>query len=463
MILPKETIAAISTPLGEAGIGIVRMSGENAIPILKLVFRTPTGNPLPSPESHRVYYGRVVDPASGAMIDEVIVTVMKSPRSFTKEDVVEINCHSGPVVLKKILLCLIRNGARPAEPGEFSKRAFLNGRLDLIQAEALADLIHSKSEKGWEVSLNHLNGSLSRTVAQIQNRLVEISAMLEVSLDFPDEELEVVEDGPLFAGIRDCEREVADLVASYQRGRVLRDGVHITLTGRPNVGKSSLMNALLEENRVIVSPYPGTTRDTIEESVLLDGFAVKLIDTAGLREVEEEVEKLGVERSYRAIEDSDVVVFVFDGSEPLTEEDRSLLTRFRLDDRAVFVVNKCDRELRIELDSIRDAIGVRTLIHLSATEGSGLTDLRSAIVAQVEGRFNPLSDGPVLTRERHKWLFEQILSDLGKARESAEGGAPRELISVDVRNALETLMEVTGERVSDRILDEIFGHFCIGK
>jgi tRNA modification GTPase len=463
MISQQETIAAISTPLGEAGIGIVRLSGKDSLSILERVFRTPTGKPLSNPESHRIHYGYVIDPGTGNRIDEVIVSVMKSPRSFTREDVAEINCHSGPVVLKKILNALLSAGARPAEPGEFSKRAFLNGRIDLVQAEALVELIRAKSEKSWEASFGQLAGTLSDRINAIKDRLVEISALIEVSLDFPDEELEVIDNSDLLEKIGACETEISRLVASFAKGKIMRDGVHITLAGRPNVGKSSLMNALLQENRVIVSPYPGTTRDTIEELVQLDGFAVKLIDTAGLREVEDDVERQGIERTHRAIADSDVVLFLFDGSEPMGEEDRILLDRFQNDPRLLYVINKCDKPARIHLETIADRLNGNAPIRVSATEGTGLDDLRSALVAQMERRFESVPEGPVLTLERHKWLLDQALSDLTRARESVETGQSREFVSVDVRNALESLKELTGESVTDQILTQIFSRFCIGK
>lgn len=463
MILQQETITAISTPLGEAGIGIVRLSGKNSIPILKKVFRTPKGHSLDNPESHRIYYGHVIDLDSERRIDEVIVSIMKSPRSFTREDVVEINCHSGPIILKKILNSLLSAGARPAEPGEFSKRAFLNGRIDLVQAEALVELIRSKSEKSWEASFSHLAGDLSLKINEIKDHLVEISALIEVSLDFPEEELEVIENKELLEKIVRCESEISQLVESFQKGKVMREGVHITLAGRPNVGKSSLMNAMLQENRVIVSPDPGTTRDTIEEMVQLDGFAVNLIDTAGLRDVENTIEIKGVERTNQAIEDSDVIVFLFDGSESLTQEDKTLLERFKNDPRVVYVINKCDKPIQIHLEKIPDLLNGKSPIRISAKEGTGLENLRDVMVTKMEHRFDKISDGPVLSLERHKWLLDQALSDLNKSRESVENQMSREFVSVDVRNALEALKELTGESTSEEVLNQIFTRFCIGK
>jgi tRNA modification GTPase len=465
-IRQQETIAAISTAMGEGGLSMVRLSGVDAIKIAGEIYRTPKGARKQRFASRHATFGHAVDEAGGR-IDEIIITIMDSPRTYTREDIAEITCHGGPIVVKKILNRVLALGARMAQPGEFSKRAFLNGRIDLLQAEAIIDMIRAQSEKGWKTAFSQLDGRLSQRLAHIENELITVIADMEASIDFPEEEIEIVRDDAVIARLRALKTSVGEMIATYGVGRIYREGISVAIIGRPNVGKSSLMNALLERERVIVTPHPGTTRDTVEETLQIEGISLKIIDTAGLRQTEDMAEAMGVERSMLAARESDVALFIFDGSEPLAQEDRDLITHIGgagdLGGRDIIpVINKSDRAQIAEADEIVRIMG-RQPVRISATTGEGLAELRKKMVERIESKGELAGDGPPLTRERHIEQLRKMAESVDRAITAMDKGMSREFVAADLASAKESLEELTGKVVNEQVLDKIFNDFCIGK
>lgn len=465
-IQQEETIAAISTPMGEGGIGVVRLSGKTAIDILARMFQNPAGGARGDFESRRVYYGFIVE-ADGAKIDEVLVTVMRGPATYTREDVVEISCHGGSAILKKALRRALDLGARMAQPGEFSKRAFLNGRIDLVQAEAVIDLIRSKSERAWKTAFSQLDGKLSRKLNRIEDDLVNVLSQIEASIDFPDEELEIAANETLVENLESIKAKIAEMVSSYTMGRIFREGVAVVIVGRPNVGKSSLMNALLEKDRVIVTPIPGTTRDTIEESLEISGFAVRIIDTAGVRQTSDPAEIIGAERAMEAAHEADVVLALIDASVPLTAEDEELLDRLAGLKAAtgaylIAVVNKSDLPLRADLAKLASLAGAE-VIHVSAKTGDGLNNVRRGIIRGIDALGEALSESAPITRERHREKLMEMGKSIDGAMEALRAGLGREYVAADLRDAKEAMEELTGKALDADVLNRIFNEFCIGK
>ena len=466
----EETIAAISTALGEGGIGIVRLSGITAENILLSIFRGPGGKPRKRFESHKVNYGFVVD-EKGERIDEVMATLMRAPLTYTREDVVEISCHGGSAVLKKVLRRTLELGARMADPGEFSKRAFLNGRIDLLQAEAIIDLIRTTSEKGWTTAFSQLDGRLSHSIARIEEELIAILAQVEASIDFPEDEIEIIGNEAILHKMQLLKQKVAEITATYDIGKVYREGVAVALAGRPNVGKSSLMNALLQRERAIVTPHPGTTRDTIEESLHVDGIAIRLIDTAGVRDAEDEAEAAGIGRTIQAIDDADIVLILFDGSSEWHTEDETALEKIVAAEAGrkslIIVVNKSDLEQKMDVSKARRILHGKSIagdpIFLSAKTGEGMELVKKRINSVIDSIGENLGEGPVLTRERHREKFVEIEKSLDNALGAVEKGLSREYIAADLQEAGEALAELTGKVVEDSILEKIFNDFCIGK
>jgi tRNA modification GTPase len=461
-----ETIAAISTAIGEGGVGMVRLSGVDATKIAGEIYRTPRGARKKKFASRHATLGYAVD-ETGGRIDEIIITVMESPKTYTREDIAEITCHGGAVVVKKILNRVLALGARMAMPGEFSKRAFLNGRIDLLQAEAIIDMIRAQSEKGWKTAFSQLDGKLSQRLAHIENELITVIADMEASIDFPEEEIEIARDDVVKARLIALKTNIEEMIATYGIGRIYREGISVAIIGRPNVGKSSLMNALLERERVIVTPHPGTTRDTVEETLQIEGISIKIIDTAGLRQTEDMAEQLGVERSMLAAKESDVALFVFDGSEPLTQEDRDLITHIGAPgdfaDRDIIpVINKSDRGQAAEVNEIARIMG-REPVRISAKTGEGLDELRKKMVERIEAKGELAGDGPPLTRERHLEQLRKMAESVERAITALDEGMSREFVAADLADAKESLEELTGKVVSEQVLDKIFNEFCIGK
>ncbi len=462
-IKQEETIAAISTPAGEGGVGMVRLSGVTAVDIAKKLYRNAKGNVRNRFESRHVNYGYVVDDA-GDKIDEVLLTVMLSPKTYTREDMVEITCHGGTHVTRRILERTTELGARIAEPGEFSKRAFLNGRIDLVQAEAIIDIIKSKSHKGWKTAFSQLDGKLSETLADIENELVSIMVSIETSIDFPDEEIEITSDDTIHENLLHLKEKVARLIASYGVGRIYREGVAVAIVGRPNVGKSSLMNALLERERVIVTPHPGTTRDTVEESLQIEGIAVRIVDTAGVREALDPAERMGVERTLTAANDADIVLLILDSSDPATEEDIKLAETLNADEASfvlIPVVNKCDKEQKLDAGAI--GVDMSGAVKLSAKTGEGVDTLKQKIADEITKKGEPLGEGQTLTRERHIEQLKAMTASVDRGIDALKNGMSREFIAADLGDAKEALEHLTGKVFDEQVLDKIFSEFCIGK
>jgi tRNA modification GTPase len=462
----EETIAAISTPSGESAIGIVRLSGATAVEIARQMFRAPSGKQRESFDSHKVYYGHVVD-EGGAKIDETMVTVMLSPRTYTREDVVEISGHGGATAAKRILQRTLDLGARIADPGEFSKRAFLNGRIDLVQAEAIIDLISSKSEKGFKTAFSQLDGHLSIVLQEIEDGLIDIISAIEASIDFPDEELEIIDDSLLSEKLQKLQYKTSKLLDTYGVGRIYREGIGVAIVGRPNVGKSSLMNCLLERDRVIVTAQPGTTRDTVEETLQIEGVAVRIIDTAGVREAVDEAERMGAKRAVEAAREADIVLLILDGAERLSVDDINLIDELHSkDDPAgptiIPVVNKSDKILRLEVGDVEKRTS-HVVTRISAKNRTGIDNLRKRISAKIDKLGENLYEGPVLTRERHMEKLKEMSRSIECAIESVNKGMSREFVAADLQDAKEALGELTGKEIDEMALEKIFSEFCIGK
>jgi len=458
-----DTIAAVATPLGEGGIGIVRVSGPLALDIAARLFQSAAGLDWRNCGSHRLFYGRVVDPADGRVVDEILLGVMRAPHSYTREDVVEFNCHGGMVALRRVLELVISCGARPAGPGEFTKRAFLNGRLDLAQAESVIDLIRARTEAGLHVAVAQLSGRLSRLIDELQDKLLGVLARLEAAIDFPEEDVEFVSAGDLRADLARLVRDVSALVEQAEVGRVYREGISTVIAGRPNVGKSSLLNALLRENRAIVTEIPGTTRDVIEEVLNVRGIPLKLADTAGLRETGDPVEKIGVERSRALLRRADLVLVVLDAAAGITAEDREILEQVR-DKKGLVLINKCDLGDAASLsERLKKLVDDKPVLIVSALHGTGLDRLADAIAQLVLGGGIGAGDELLVSNVRHKSALQSCLFHLREVERSLNEGLPVDLLAIDLRAAWEALGEITGTTVSEDIIDRIFSDFCIGK
>jgi len=453
-----DTIAALATPPGSSGIGIVRLTGPEALIIADGVFRPASEAAPPSRQgSFSVRYGHVLD---GAVIDEVLLTVMRGPRTYTTQDVVEINCHGGPVPLRRTLELVLRRGARPADPGEFTRRAFRFGRLDLAQAEAVADLIAAQTEASHRAAVQGLSGRLSERVRSFRDRLVALDGHVEASIDFCEDDVAPLSRDALRHELTGLVADMRALLASAPAGRALREGVRAVIVGRPNVGKSSLMNALLQEDRVIVTPHPGTTRDVVEETVDLGGFAVTLADTAGLRESADEVELAGVARTRSWIDRADLVLLVLDGSEALQPEDHRLLAETPLA-RLLVVVNKADLPQRVEAaDPALPAAA--PVAHVSALTGQGLDSLEGTLTHLIGNGAGPGGEA-LLTNVRHEHAVALAAGALDACLAKEASGLPEEILAEDLRTALDALGEITGDTTREDVIDHIFSRFCIGK
>ncbi|HHW14506.1 MAG TPA: tRNA uridine-5-carboxymethylaminomethyl(34) synthesis GTPase MnmE [Firmicutes bacterium] len=466
----EETIAAIATPPGEGAVGVIRLSGAGAIRIADAVFRSLHGRgSLLQAGERRLLHGVAVEPGTGAALDEVLVAVARAPRTYTGEDVVEFSCHGGAVVLERVLAALLSAGARLARPGEFTQRAFLNGRIDLAQAEAVIDVVRARSAEGLQAAVGGLLGALGRRVGELKNRLVALLAHLEAALDFPEDEVPPVEQGTVERELGEVEAELGRLLAGAGRGRLYREGLRAVLVGRPNVGKSSLLNALLGRDRAIVTGVPGTTRDVLEEGVVLAGVPVCLVDTAGLRAARDEVEAEGIRRTREAAGQAAVAVLVVDGSVGLAAEDReaAALVAGRA---GVVAVNKADRPRVLGEDEVRVLAPGWPVVEVSAVTGQGLEELGSAIVgvaAGVAGEQSGLElegrQDVVVMRARQEEALRRAEEAVGKARQGARRGLGEELVASEVRQALHALGEITGENVDDEVIAKVFSTFCLGK
>lgn len=455
-----DTIAAISTPLGEGGIAVIRVSGDEAVSRADSIFVGK--HSLEEVPSHTVHYGHIVDPRTGDRVEEVLVTVMRGPRSFTREDVVEISCHGGLISVNKVLELLLLNGVRLAEPGEFTKRAFLNGRIDLTQAEAVIDLIRSKSDRAFSIALKQVEGKLSQKIRAMRQELVEVLAHIEVNIDYPEHDVEEMTS----AFIRDKSRavigQIDELLRSARQGKILREGIVTAIVGRPNVGKSSLLNELAQENRAIVTDIPGTTRDVIEEYVTVGGIPLKLLDTAGIRETSDLVEQIGVERSKLALAEADLILFVLNYGEELHADDHQLLQQVK-DRQTIVIVNKTDLPGKLDMSAITDMFPTERIVRMSIKEGTGMKELEAAITRLFFSGALEGHDMTYISNVRHISLLERAKQSLMDAIASVDAGIPIDIMQIDVRNAWEQLGEIIGDSASESLIDQIFSQFCLGK
>ncbi len=479
--MQDDTIAAIATPSGVGGIGVIRVSGRDAFSLVQSLWLRP-GKRTDLPPSHQLTYGHIVDPATREILDEVLVAFMRAPHTYTREDVVEIQGHGGPLVLRRILRTVLAQGARMANPGEFTLRAFLSGRLDLVQAEAVMDFIESETEVGQRLAMQQLRGRLSERVQQARHALLGAIARIEVSIDFPEEDVPTPRAEDLYPLMQTAQSQIATLLSGSEQGRLYRQGIRTAIIGRPNVGKSSLLNALLRSERSIVTPIAGTTRDTVEEVANIHGIPLHLIDTAGITPTEDPVEQIGVQRSRAAAESADVVLLVFDGSEPLTELDWRVSADIqamgfgavptqeaaenagaRKNRSALLILNKSDREQRVSVDELHRMWPRSSFIATSTLTDTGLAQLEEAIADLALADKVLHSESVLVTNTRHQDALRRAAEHVRASFTSLDQALPLDFVSIDLRAAYDALGEVTGETASDDLLDKIFSEFCIGK
>ncbi|WP_066634172.1 tRNA uridine-5-carboxymethylaminomethyl(34) synthesis GTPase MnmE [Desulfolucanica intricata] len=459
----EDTIAAIATPLGEGGIGIVRISGSAALRIAKELFVSKYQTDWDKGPNHRLIYGHIRDPRDEKIIDEVLLGIMRSPASYTREDVVEINCHGGIVPLKKILELVLICGARLAEPGEFTKRAFINGRLDLAQAESVIDIIRAKTEDGLQLAVNQLKGNLSEKINEFQNELLNLLARIEAVIDFPEEDIEASSLEKISSNISDLLMELNNLIKSAQTGKIYRDGLATVIAGKPNVGKSSLLNALVREKRAIVTDIPGTTRDVIEEYINIKGIPLKIIDTAGIRETDNPVEKIGVEKSHELLEQADLILYMVDADTGLLDSDKEILSHIKRE-KLILIINKIDLvKADVLTEKLRGLYPNMVLIKISALNNTGIDELEDAIANKVFEGEVVASDRILISNVRHKNALSRAKKHLEDVQAGIMAGTPADIISIDLRAAWEVLGEINGSTISEDIIDKIFADFCIGK
>lgn len=456
-----DTIAAISTPPGEGAISIVRMSGKDALEIVDRVYQSGSKK-LQEVPSHTIHYGHIIEPSEQQIIDEVMVSVMRSPKTFTREDVVEINCHGGMVVVQQVLQLLLRNGARLAEPGEFTKRAFLNGRMDLSQAEAVMDLIRAKTDQAMQVALNQLDGRLSNLIRNLRQEILNTLAQVEVNIDYPEyDDVEELTTKLLLEKAQLVEKQIEQLLQTAKQGKILREGLSTAIIGRPNVGKSSLLNYLLQEEKAIVTDIEGTTRDVIEEYINLRGVPLKLIDTAGIRETDDVVEKIGVEKSRKALQEADLVLLVLNQSEPLTKEDEELLTATK-DFRRLILLNKSDLPQKLDIETL-PTVEAEELVSISVLTQVGLDQLEDKIARIFfDGQLHT-KDATYVSNTRHISLLEQALVALQEVEKGIAAGMPVDLVQIDMTRCWDLLGEILGDSVQDELITQLFSQFCLGK
>lgn len=457
----RRTIAAIATPVGEGGIHIIRISGEDAVSIAAVLFHPQSGIQITDLEAQKVCYGNLIDPATGGTVDEVLLIRFRAPHSYTGEDVIEIHGHGGIYVSSKILQLVLDQGAGLAEAGEFTRRAFVNGRLDLSQAEAVADVIHAASDKALISALSQLKGKLSEKLNALYDTLVQVLAQLEAAIDFPEDGLNFVQKQQLEQRVQSANAEIKQLVDSYRHGRIYREGLKVALVGKPNVGKSSLLNALLQEDRAIVTPHPGTTRDTLEERVRIKDIHITIVDTAGLRHQPGEIEEHGIERTRHALAQADLALVIFDGSHALDSND-TLLIADVADKKKLTLLNKSDLPTVIDTHSLLKQLKEKAALDVSATKGKGLEELKDALYqSALRGRTS--GESLVITRERHRQALAQAHEALARVSQSLQADLSEDLIAVDLNSALEHLGGILGKTFVDDLLDQIFNDFCIGK
>ncbi|OFV30018.1 tRNA uridine-5-carboxymethylaminomethyl(34) synthesis GTPase MnmE [Staphylococcus sp. HMSC14D01] len=456
-----DTITSISTPMGEGAIGIVRLSGPQAVEIGDKLYKGK--KKLEDVDSHTINYGHIVDPETNEVVEEVMISVLRAPRTFTREDIIEINCHGGILTINRILELTMTHGARMAEPGEYTKRAFLNGRIDLSQAEAVMDFIRSKTDRASKVSMNQIEGRLSDLIKRQRQSILEILAQVEVNIDYP--EYDDVEDATtefLLEQSKKIKNEINLLLETGAQGKIMREGLSTVIVGKPNVGKSSMLNNLIQDNKAIVTEVAGTTRDVLEEYVNVRGVPLRLVDTAGIRDTEDIVEKIGVERSRKALSEADLILFVLNNNEPLTQEDRTLYEVIKNED-AIVIVNKTDLEQNLDINEVKEMIGDTPLIQTSMLKQEGIDQLELQIRDLFFGGDVQNQDMTYVSNSRHISLLKQARNAIQDAIDAAESGIPMDMVQIDLTRTWELLGEIIGESASDELIDQLFSQFCLGK
>ena len=460
--MKEDTIAAIATPFGTSGTGKVRISGPDAINIGSKIFEASSGIDIKEADSHTAHHGYVENPESGKTIDEVLAIVMIKPRSFTGENVLEFDCHGGMVPLEAVLELTLEHGARMAEPGEFSRRAFMNGKLDMAQAEAIIDVINSKTEKSLNIAMEQLKGGLSEKVNNIKDNVMELLAHLEASIDFPEDEIEGFDSNQLEERLKEIKEPIQKLIKTAKQGKLYQEGIKTVIVGKPNVGKSSLLNYLLQENRAIVTDVPGTTRDVIEEYINLDGIPLKVIDTAGVRESEDVVEKIGVEKTRESLKKADLVLMMLDVSQGLTEEDKQVYNLIK-GQPTIVVVNKTDLDKNIDIDELEEQFKEHPLLWTSVKEEKGMEELKNTILEEIFHEQINVDSDVMVTKVRHRDALNKAFQSIEKVEQSLNDGMPYDFLTIDLKDVLFYLGSITGETVTDDIIDQIFSDFCLGK
>lgn len=458
-----DTIAAISTPMGEGAIAIVRLTGDEAVTIIDKIYKGPKGKKLSEAASHTIHYGHLIDSKTAQVVEEVMVSVMRAPKTFTREDVVEINCHGGLVSVKKVLNLVLANGARLADPGEFTKRAFLNGRIDLSQAEAVMDLIRAKTDRAMNVALNQMEGRLSKLVQRLRQEILETLAHVEVNIDYPEyDDVEEMTHNMLIEKASFVRDELKKLLQTAEQGKILREGISTVIVGRPNVGKSSLLNSFVQENKAIVTDIPGTTRDVIEEYVNVRGVPLRLVDTAGIRETEDIVERIGVEKSRAVLKEADLILLVLNYAEEISSEDENIFAATKGMD-VIVIVNKTDLPQQIDLERVKQLAGNAPIVTTSLLEDRGVDELEEAISSLFFAGGLEASDLTYVSNTRHIALISQALNTIQDAISAIEDGVPIDLVQIDLTRSWELLGEIIGDTVSESLIDQLFSQFCLGK
>ncbi|MBI5974966.1 tRNA uridine-5-carboxymethylaminomethyl(34) synthesis GTPase MnmE [Staphylococcus canis] len=461
MVEQLDTITSISTPMGEGAIGIVRLSGHDAVAIADTLYKGK--HSLQEVDSHTIHYGHIIDPSTQEVVEEVMVSVLRAPRTFTREDIVEINCHGGILTINRVLELTMTHGARLAEPGEYTKRAFLNGRIDLSQAEAVMDFIRSKTDRASKVAMNQIEGRLSDLIKRQRQSILEVLAQVEVNIDYP--EYDDVEDATtefLLKRAKEIKHQIQQLLQTGAQGKIMREGLSTVIVGKPNVGKSSMLNNLIQDNKAIVTEVAGTTRDVLEEYVNVRGVPLRLVDTAGIRETEDVVERIGVERSRKALSEADLILFVLNYNEPLTEEDYKLYEVIKHED-AIVIINKTDLEQRLDLEEVKQMVGDMPIIQTSMLKQEGIDALELQIRDLFFGGDIQSQDMTYVSNSRHISLLKQADQAIQDAIDAAEMGVPMDMVQIDLTRTWEILGEIIGESASEELIDQLFSQFCLGK
>ncbi|WAE41763.1 tRNA uridine-5-carboxymethylaminomethyl(34) synthesis GTPase MnmE [Staphylococcus pasteuri] len=456
-----DTITSISTPMGEGAIGIVRLSGPQAIEIGDKLYKGK--KKLAEVDSHTINYGHIIDPDTNETVEEVMISVLRAPKTFTREDIIEINCHGGILTINRILELTMTHGARIAEPGEYTKRAFLNGRIDLSQAEAVMDFIRSKTDRASKVAMNQIEGRLSDLIKRQRQSILEILAQVEVNIDYP--EYDDVEDATtefLLQQSKRIKQEINQLLETGAQGKIMREGLSTVIVGRPNVGKSSMLNNLIQDNKAIVTEVAGTTRDVLEEYVNVRGVPLRLVDTAGIRDTEDIVEKIGVERSRKALSQADLILFVLNNNEALTEDDQTLYDVVKNED-VIVIINKTDLETNLDINEVKEMIGDTPLIQTSMLKQEGIDELEIQIRDLFFGGDVQNQDMTYVSNSRHISLLKQARQSIQDAIDAVESGIPMDMVQIDLTRTWEILGEIIGESASDELIDQLFSQFCLGK